>query len=384
MQIRLRQDPPCSLPELKPSAQTPPPGDPVAGPHPATPDPSNPPSTAQDAKPDSSQVTSKSGNAMPVMSLLPDPPPTSDPTKPGAKPDPKPFKLTSVDVGASILNDSNLFVKDEDDLGMTTSYAAHANLSFLNRNGSQTDVSFNNRSALHSQFLARENDLTHQSTLTTNEFEVGIRNNDWLLNNPHFSAGAKLQYKGVDTNPASGWANVQAGLHDLGNLRQYQNHENPFVGDQAYLTPMLTLDFEDENIKGHLYLKTEAKTGFGTMIPMQQNRDFQTALRADAYGSVKFGYAYRDRPLIYLKMDGNISNDPLPYNRDHGTLGAMGLAIGNEFSLMKRKNMDLNLFLETRLLQPYGNLPNNPLPNQTGKHDLIHEMFNLKLQIKLK
>jgi len=365
------------LPELKPSAQTPPPG---------TQEPTGLESqqTTQELKSDSSHLASKTGKAMPVISLLSDPPPSDPQQANQVKPETKPFRLSSVAFGASILNDSNLFVKNEDDLGMTTSYTAHARLAFANSNGSRTELFFNNRSALHSQLLLREEHLTHQSTLTTNEFEVGIRNNAWLLHNPHLSAGAKLQYKGIDTNPASGWANVQASLHEMANLRSYQNHQNPFVGNQAYLTPMVTLDFEAERIQGPLYLKTEAQTGLGTMIPLQQNRDFQTPLRADAYGSVKFGYAYQERPLIYLKMDGHISNDPLPYNRDHGTLGALGLALGNEFSLMQRKNMDVNLFLETRLLKPYGNLPNNPLPDQTGKHDVIHEMFNLKLQLKFK
>ena len=372
MQVRRLQDSPASLPPVNPAVPT------TAQPKAPSPNPiaETADKALNPAKPilqaDSSQLDNKTGKALPTVSLMTDPP---------AK---QTTQLTSVDIGASMLNDSNLFVKNEDDLGMTTSYSAHANLGFAHANGSKTNVFLNNRSALHTQFLAQENDLTHQSTLTSNEFEVGIRNNAWLLKSPHFSSGAKLQYKGIDTNPASGWANVQAGLHDMAHLRQYQNHKNPFVSNQSYLTPMLTLDFENENIQGKLYLKTEAQTALGTMIPLQQKRDFQTPLRADASGSVKFGYAYRDKPLIYLRAEGNLSNDPLPYNRDHGTLGSVGLAIGNEFTVLRRKNMDITLAMETKVLQPYGNFSNSPLPNQPGKHDLIHEMVNLKLQIKLK
>lgn len=348
-----------SAPALHSTAQPPLPGDPK----PKEKIEKEPNATHQAFKPDSTHVTPQKGKAQPTVELV---------------------QLTAVDLGSSILNDSNFLVKDEDDLGMTTSYTAHIKASFAHPNGSQTDVVFNNRSALHTQFLAKEKALTHQSTLTTNEFEVGVRNNHWLLHNPRFSTGAQLQYKGIDTDPHSGWANVQADLHQMGNLRQYQNHANPFVGNQAYLTPMATLDFADEKIHGKMYLKTEGHTALGTMIPLQQNRDFYTPLRADASGSVKFGYAYQDRPLIYLKLDGQLSNDPLPYDRDHGTLGSVGLALGNEFRLMQRKNMDVNLFLETKVIQPYGNLGHNPLPDQSGKHDLIHQMVNFKLQFKLK
>lgn len=383
MHIRRISENPGSLPPVKPPA-------------PASSSSENQPAdkalqaSQPEATADSSQLESKNGKALTSVSLMTRPEAPMDGSQTGAKvpkakaPASTGPKLTAIEVGGSILNDSNMFVKHEDDLGMTTSYAAHAHLDFANSNGSQTHVDLNNRSALHTQFLSQEHDLTHQSTLTVNEYEAGIRNNAWLMKSPHFSTGARLQYKSVDTNPASGWANVQAGLHSMAHLRQYQNHQNPFVGDQSYLTPMATLNFEDEKIKGHLYLKTEAETALGTMIPLQQRQDFKTPLRGDLSGSVKFGYAYRDKPLIYMKLDGNLSNDPLPYNRDQGTLGSAGLALGNEFTLMKRKNMDVNLFLETKVIQPFGNLPNNPLPDQPGKHDLLHEMFNLKLQLKLK
>jgi hypothetical protein len=326
-------------------------------------------------EPDSSHLDSKNGKAQPHVTFVQDPAQTEKA---------KPAKLTGIEVGGSILNDSNMFVQDEDDLGMTTSYTAYTKLAFSNANGSSTDIFLNHGSALHTQFLSKADQVTQQSTLTTQDFEVGVRNNAWLLSNPHFSTGAKLQFKGIDTNPASGWANVQADLHHFAGLRQYQNQANPYVSDAAYLTPMATLDFEQETIKAKIYLKTEAHTALGAMIPMQQNSDFYTPIRADASGSVKFGYAYQDKPLIYLKMDGGISNDPLPYNRDQGTLGAVGLALGNEFTLSKRKNRDINLLLETKVIQPFGNLPGNPLPDQPGKHELIHEMFNLKLQFKLK
>lgn len=295
------------------------------------------------------------------------------------------LKLTGIDIGSSILNDSNMFVKNEDDLGMTTSYTAGTNFSFLNNNDSKTNIFINNSSALHTQFLSKENSITNQSLLTTKDFEVGFNNNSWLLKNPNFSTGAKIQFKDIDTNTSSGWANVQKGLHNFANLRQYQNQENPFVSDESYLTPMITMDFEKEKIvKEKLYFKTEVKTAVGPMIPMQQNSKFYTPVRADAYSSVKIGYSYMNHPLIYLKADGNISNEPLPYNRDQGTLGVVGVAIGNEIPLMKREKVDVTLFLESKVLKPYGNLPNNPLPDQSGKHDIIHEMFNVKLRINFK
>lgn len=350
-----------------------------------------PAAAAQAVESDRAEVESKPGKARPTINLVSEDPPAKGAANgtgsdaPAAKPrPPRPFSLIGVEVGGSILNDSNFFVKHEDDLGMTTSYGAQLGLSISHIDGSKSNLFFKNRSALHTQFLGREGTLTHQSLLTTNELEVGGRTNAGLFKDPRFSVGGRLSYKGIDTNPHSGWANVQTRLHESANLRQYQNHENPFVNDQAYLTPMATLDFEDEAIKGRLYTKTEADAGLGTMIPLQGNQDFMTPLRADASGSFKFGYAYHDKSIVYLKMSGELSNDPLPYQRDHGTLGSFGLALGNEFRLVNGKNMDLNLGLETRVIQPFGNLGNNPLPNQTGKHDLIHEMFNLKVKIALK
>lgn len=354
------------------------------------------------SKKDSSKLESKLGKASSNISLV-DPPKDNEDKKPKNTKDKltekkttevsnkqsesqkSSFKLKSVEVGGSILNDSNFLVKNEDDLGMTTSYTAHTNLSFSGRNNSKTNIFLNNNSALHTQFLSKENNVTKQSLLTTQDFEIGINNNKIIGKNPDFSFGAKIQYKNIDTNPNSGWANFQKSFHDLGHLRQYDNQENPFVNDQSYVTPMITMDYEKEKIGNNkLYFKSEVKAAAGMMIPMQQNSNFYTPVRADAYGSVKFGYSHNSMPLIYVKADANLSNEPLPYNRDHGTAGSVGLAIGNEISLAKKKKMDVSLLLETKVVQPFGNLPNNPLPDQYGKHDMIHEMFNLKLKINLK
>ena len=147
---------------------------------------------------------------------------------------------------------------------------------------------------------------------------------------------------------------------------------------------MLTAAYENESITGKAYLKTEAQAGVGPMIPLQKQSDFYTPVMAQASGSIKFGYAYRELPIIFIKAEGGISNEPLTYHRDQGTLGAVGFSIGNEFKLMRGEKADLSLFLESRVLKPFGNLPNNALPAQVGKHDFIHEMVNFKLKLTLK
>lgn len=309
---------------------------------------------------DQSQIQSKTGQALPNL------------------------KLTEVDFGGSYLNDSNVLVQHEDDLGMTTSYRAEANLKFTDATGSQTRINLDHRSALHSQFLSQANDVTEQSLITTQDYSLGVSNNTLLNSAPELSVGASLNFKGIDTNPHSGWANTQAQLHESANLRQYHNQENPFVKNEAYITPMLTAAYENESITGHLYLKTEAQVGVGPMIPLTLNHDFYSPLMAQASGGIKFGYAYRELPIVFMKVEGGLSNEPLTYQRDHGTLGAVGFSIGNEFKLMRGKKADLSLFLESKVLKPFGNMSQNPLPDQSGKHDLIHEMVNFKLKLTLK
>lgn len=308
-----------------------------------------------------SQIKSQTGLALPTLDL----------------------QLTEIDFGGSYLNDSNVLVKHEDDLGMTTSYRAQANLGFAHTNGTQTNVHLEHQSALHTQFLSHANNVTEQSLLTTQGYSLGISNDALLGNAPEFSLGASINFKGIDTNPHSGWANTQAWLHESANLRQYQNQENPFAQNEAYLTPMLTAAYENESITSKSYLKAEAQAGVGPMIPLSQNHDFYSPLMAQASGSIQFGYAYRELPLVFLKVEGALSNEPLTYQRDHGTLGAVGFSIGNEFRLMRGEKADLSLFLESKVIQPFGNMTHNPLPDQSGKHDLIHEMLNFKLKLSL-
>lgn len=363
MQINLSQGSPAGLPAL-PAVHPP-----KTEGNNTVPPKADPLKTAQDQN----QIKSQAGLAMPSLDLdLPQYSPQE-----GAR-------LTEIELGGGYLNDSNFFVKQEDDLGMTTSYRAQANLGFTHASGSETHVNLDHRSALHSQFLSQANDITEQSLITTQDYTLGVSNNAFLNKDPRLSAGVSLNFKGMDTNPHSGWANTQASLHEQANLRQYHNQENPFVQNESYLTPMLTAAFENESITGKRYLKTEAQVGMGPMIPLQQNRDFYSPLMAKASGSIKFGYAYRELPIVFLKVEGGVSNEPLPYQRDHGTLGAVGFSIGNEFKLRRGEKADLSLFLESKVIQPFGNMTHNPLPDQSGKHDLIHEMVNVKLKLTLK
>ena len=132
---------------------------------------------------DQAQIQSRPGLALPTIDLeLPPGIEASGVSLSPHDPPSKGLRLTDVDLGGSYLNDSNLFVNNEDDLGMTTSYRAQANLHFADAAGSQTRLNLDHRSALHSQFLSQANNLTEQSLITTQDYKLGVSNNALLGN----------------------------------------------------------------------------------------------------------------------------------------------------------------------------------------------------------
>lgn len=117
------------------------------------------------------------------------------------------------------------------------------------------------------------------------------------------------------------------------------------------------------------------------MIPLSQEQQLFTPIRAEAGAGVTIGHAPKEHPLIYLRTDAQISNEPLSTHKDHRTIGIVGVAIGNEIPIIKRDKINVILFMETQLIKPFGSYQmGNPLPDQPGKIDLNYKMVDFKLQ----
>ena len=165
-------------------------------------------------------------------------------------------------------------------------------------------------------------------------------------------------------------------------LREYNNINNPHMNNEAYISTMGTVDYEKiKAFKGSCYLKTNANAGVGFMIPLSGEQQLFTPIRAEAGAGVTAGYSPKEHPLIYPRTDAQISNEPLSTQKDHGTIGIVGVAIGNEIPIIKRDKINVILFMETQLIKPFGSYQlGNPLPDQPGKFDFNHKMVDFKLQ----
>lgn len=295
------------------------------------------------------------------------------------------LKLKGISFGGEYLNDSNMFMKVEDDLGMTSSFSGHLNLMFSDKNNSMTNFGLEYQPSLHTQLLSIDDDHEKQSVISSSKYIFSVKNNSFLINNKDFSIGTFLKYSRFNTDPDSGFANVQLNLHDNHGFTSYLNQENPYVQDESYITPGISIDYEKIKIlKGKCYLKAEAALGLGAMIPLKKETQLYTPIQGSLRTAMTIGYAPKGHPLIYLKVDTGISNEPLPYNRDHGMLGVVGVGIGNEIPLMKKDKLDIILFLETKMLKPYGSREGGPIPAQSGRRDIIHSMAFVKLKFILK
>jgi hypothetical protein len=313
-----------------------------------------------------------------------------------------PLKLKTVTFGGGQFNDSNMFVKAPDDLGMTASFDIGANFSFADKYNSKTDIYLLNQSSLHSQFLGSnqvylgddnfeskydyDNDgnyeLIDQSILSVNSFMIGAKNNTFLIKNPNISIGAMLGVKTINTDPNSSWGQFQGNRHHNNELRTYSNQSNPFMTNESYITPMATIDFEKASIyKAHCYLKSEASIAAGPVIPLQSRSLLYTPIQANIKAAMAVGYAPKQHPLIYLRAEANLSNESLPYERDNATIGIVGVAIGNEIPLIRRDKIKVLLLMETKIAKPFGNNNfSNSLPNQSGKQDILHKAIDVKLR----